>query len=38
MLPPDFIEAEVEERLKNLKGPRALNEVGKNIPLNVFLY
>jgi len=37
-LPPDFIEAEIEERLKMLKGPRGLNDSGKAIPLNVFLF
>lgn len=28
-LPPDFMEAEVEERLRGMKGPRGLNEYGK---------
>jgi len=37
-LPADFIEIEVEERLKVLKGPKNLNESGKGVPLNVFLY
>ena len=37
-LPPDFIEAEIEERLRLLKGPRGLNDTGKAIPLNVFLF
>jgi len=37
-LPDDFIELEVEERLKSLKGPRGLTETGKGIPLNVFLF
>lgn len=37
-LPEDFIELEVEERLKSLKGPRGLTETGKGIPLNVFLF
>jgi len=37
-LPPDFIEAEIEERLKTLRGPKGLSETGKGIPLNVFLF
>lgn len=37
-LPPDFIEAEIEDRLKTLRGPKGLNETGKGIPLNVFLF
>lgn len=37
-LPIDFQEIEVEERLKVLKGPKNLNEVGKSVPLNVFLF
>lgn len=36
-LPADFIEIEVDERLKVLKGPKNLNESGKGVPLNVFL-
>jgi dynein heavy chain len=36
-LPVNFIEAEVEERLKVMKGPRGLSETGKAVPLNVFL-
>jgi dynein heavy chain len=36
-LPPDFIEAEVEDRFKTMKGPKGLSEVGKAVPLNVFL-
>jgi len=36
-LPPDFIEAEVEEKLRVMKGPRGLTETGKGVPLNVFL-
>jgi dynein heavy chain len=38
MLPADFLEIEVDEKLKTLKGPRGLTDVGKNIPLNVFLF
>jgi len=38
MLPADFVEIEVDEKLKTLKGPRGLTDVGKNIPLNVFLF
>ena len=37
-LPPDFIEADIEERLKLLKGPKGLSETGKGVPLNVFLF
>jgi len=37
-LPVDFIEAEVEERLKTMRGPRGLSETGKGVPLNVFLF
>ena len=37
-LPPDFIEIEVEDKLKSLRGPKGLTETGKNVPLNVFLY
>jgi hypothetical protein len=36
-LPADFIEADVEERLKVMKGPKPLTDVGKGVPLNVFL-
>lgn len=36
-LPPDFVEAEVEERIRVMKGPKGLTETGKGIPLNVFL-
>jgi len=38
ILPPDFIEVEVDEKLKSLKGPKSLSDTGKNIPLNVFLF
>jgi len=37
LLPADFIEAEVDERLEVLKGPRALPDKGKGVPLNIFL-
>lgn len=37
-LPTDFVELDVEDRLKTLKGPKGLPDVGKNIPLNVFLF
>jgi dynein heavy chain len=37
-LPPDFLEAEVEDRLKVMKGPKGLSESGKQVPLNVFLF
>lgn len=37
-LPIDFIEMEVDEKLKTLKGPKALTDTGKNVPLNVFLF
>jgi hypothetical protein len=38
MLPTDFVEVEVDEKLKTLKGPKNLTDTGKNIPLNVFLF
>jgi len=38
MLPADFQELEIEERLKALKGPKGLTDVGKAIPMNVFLF
>ena len=38
LLPPDFNEIEIEERLKALKGPKGITDVGKGIPLNVFLF
>jgi dynein heavy chain len=38
LLPPDFNEIEIEERLKTLKGPKGITDVGKAIPLNVFLF
>jgi len=38
ILPPDFIETDIEEKLKTLKGPKGLTDVGKAIPLNVFLF
>jgi len=37
-LPQDFLEVEVDEKLKSLKGPKSLSDTGKNIPLNVFLF
>ena len=37
MLPPDFIEADMMERLEVLKGPKQLSDKGKGIPLNIFL-
>jgi dynein heavy chain len=37
-LPPDFVEADIEDRLKQLRGPKGLSETGKGIPLNVFLF
>jgi dynein heavy chain len=37
-LPPDFVEVEVDEKLKTLRGPKSLQDTGKNIPLNVFLF
>lgn len=36
-LPPDFIEADVEESIRKMKGPRGLTETGKGVPLNVCL-
>jgi len=38
MLPADFIEVDVEEKLRTLRGPKSLSDTGKNIPLNVFLF
>jgi len=38
LLPPDFNDIEIEERLRALKGPRGITDVGKAIPLNVFLF
>jgi dynein heavy chain len=39
MLPVDFVMIDVQDRLKNLKGPRGLGESGSYnlIPLNIFL-
>lgn len=37
LLPPDFIEADVEERIKNMRGAKGLTETGKGVPLNVCL-
>lgn len=37
-LPPDFIEVEVEERIKTLRGPKGVPGTGKEIPLNTFLF
>lgn len=37
-LPADFIELEVEERLRVMKGPKNLSDTGKGVPLNVFLF
>ena len=36
-LPADFLEADVEDRLRVMKGPKGLSDTGKNVPLNVFL-
>jgi dynein heavy chain len=36
-LPDDFKEAEYTERIRTMKGPRGLSEVGMGVPLNVFL-
>lgn len=36
-LPPDFIDAEVKDRLRVMKGPRGITETGMGVPLNVFL-
>jgi dynein heavy chain len=38
LLPPDFIEIEIDEKLKTLRGPKSLSDTGKAIPLNVFLF
>lgn len=39
MLPPDYIEMEIREKLKVTKGPKGLGEPGKMdlVPLNIFL-
>lgn len=39
MLPPDYVELEIKEKLKITKGPKGLGEPGKMdlIPLNIFL-
>ena len=37
-LPPVWNEMEMDERIKNMKGPKGLTEVGMKMPLNVFLY
>jgi hypothetical protein len=39
MLPPDYIELEIREKLKVIKGPKGLGEPGKMdfILLNIFL-
>merc|ERR1740130_2073001 len=39
MLPVDFIMIDVQEKLKNLRGPKGLGEAGRMdlIPLNIFL-
>ena len=38
LLPPDFVENDIDEKLKTLKGPKGLTDTGKAIPLNVFLF
>jgi len=38
LLPPDFNEIEIDEKLKTLRGPKSLSDTGKAIPLNVFLF
>mmetsp|Transcript_8591 Transcript_8591/g.9747 ORF Transcript_8591/g.9747 Transcript_8591/m.9747 type:complete len:395 (-) Transcript_8591:53-1237(-) len=37
-LPPDWNEVEIEERIRNMKGPKGLTDIGMRVPLNVFLY
>lgn len=37
MLPADFIELDIKDRLRVMKGPRGLTDTGLNVPLNVFL-
>jgi len=37
MLPQDFLEVEIEERIDKMKGPRGINKTGLDVPLNVFL-
>ena len=36
-LPPDFVEVEVRDRIRTLKGPKGISETGMGVPLNVFL-
>lgn len=38
LLPPDFSEVEIDERIKVLRGPKGLTDVGRAIPLNTFLF
>jgi len=37
-LPANFVELDIEDQLKKLKGPRGINQTGKSVPLNVFLF
>ena len=37
-LPLDWNEVEVDKRIKSMKGPKLITEVGLRVPLNVFLY
>ena len=37
-LPSDWNEVEVDKRIKSMKGPKLLTEVGLRVPLNMFLY
>lgn len=37
LLPADFIEMDVVEKIKTLRGPKSLGGTGMEIPLNVFL-
>jgi len=37
-IPPDYVDLEVREQVKKLPGPRALNDKGLTVPLNIFLY
>jgi dynein heavy chain len=37
-LPDDWNEIEMLDRIKSMKGPKGLSEIGLRVPLNVFLY
>lgn len=37
-LPPNWNEVEMYEKIRSMKGPKGLSDVGMKVPLNVFLY